>query len=181
VPQAVIPPVRRLNDLPPAAFAESLRPLFERAPRFLARLAVARPFDRMRSLFRAARSIALEMPRDEQVELLDAHPRIGADPAAVSPLSYREQGYDRAPAQADAETARRLHELNEAYEARFGFRFVTFVAGRARGAIIPIMEDALEAEPDRELRRGLHDVVSIAEDRLRSLRSGAGTRPTIGA
>lgn len=167
--------------MPATAFAESLGPLFERAPRFLARLARARPFDRMRTLLRAARRIALEMPRDEQVELLNAHPRIGADPAAVSPLSYREQGYDRAPAQADAEIARRLHELNEAYEARFGFRFVIFVAGRPRSAIIPIVEDALEANPHDELRRALHDVVAIAEDRLRSLRGGAGTRPTIGA
>ena len=181
MPEAAIPPVGRLNDMPPAAFADSLRPLFERAPRFLARLARARPFDRMRSLFRAARQIALEMPREEQVELLNAHPRIGADPAAVSPLSYREQGYDRAPAQADAEIARRLHELNEAYEARFGFRFVIFVAGRPRSAIIPILEEALEAKPDDELGRGLHDVVSIAEDRLRSLRGGARARPTIGA
>jgi 2-oxo-4-hydroxy-4-carboxy--5-ureidoimidazoline (OHCU) decarboxylase len=181
VPGAPIPPIRRLNEMAPAAFAESLRPLFERAPRFLARLARARPFDRMRTLFRAARRIALEMPDDEQVDLLDAHPRIGADPAAVSPLSYREQGYDRAPAQADAEIARRLHELNDAYEARFGFRFVIFVAGRPRSAIIPILEEALEASRDRELRRGLLDVVSIAEDRLRTLREGARRRPTIGA
>ncbi|MCA1587905.1 MAG: 2-oxo-4-hydroxy-4-carboxy-5-ureidoimidazoline decarboxylase [Chloroflexi bacterium] len=180
MPEAAIPPVRRLNDMPPAAFAETARALFERAPRFLARLARERPFDRMRTLFRAARRIALEMPRDEQVELLNAHPRIGADPAAVSSLSYREQGYDRAPAQADAEIGRRLHELNEAYEGRFGFRFVIFVAGRPRSAIIPFLEDALEARPENELRRGLHDVVSIAEDRLRSLRGGPRRRPTIG-
>lgn len=178
---AAIPPVGRLNELAPASFAESLRPLFERAPGFLARLARRRPYDRMRTLFRAARRIALEMPGDEQVELLNSHPRIGADPAAVSPLSYREQGYDRAPAQADAEIARRLHELNDAYEARFGFRFVIFVAGRPRGAIIPILEEALDAERADELRRGLHDVVSIAEDRLRTLREGARPRPTIGA
>ena len=167
--------------MPPATFAESVVPLFERAPRFLARLARARPFDRMTTLFRASRRITREMSGDEQVELLNAHPRIGADPNAVSPLSYTEQGYDRAPAQADAAIARRLHELNEAYEARFGFRFVIFVAGRPRSAIIPILEEALTAERDHELRRGVEDVVSIAEDRLRTLRAGAGPRPTIGA
>jgi 2-oxo-4-hydroxy-4-carboxy--5-ureidoimidazoline (OHCU) decarboxylase len=178
---AAIPPVGQLNEMAPATFAESLQPLFERAPRFLVRLARARPFDRMGALFRAARRIAREMSGAEQVELLNAHPRIGADPAAVSALSYREQGYDRAPAQADAEIARRLHELNDAYEARFGFRFVIFVAGRPRSAIIPILEEALGAERDDELRRGLHDVVSIAEDRLRTLREAARPRPTIGA
>lgn len=176
-----IPQVGRLNVMPAGQFAASLAPLFEGAPRFLARLAKARPFDGMRSLFRTARRIAREMSDPEQVELLDAHPRIGADPAAVSALSYTEQGYDRAPNQADASTARRLHELNDAYEQRFGFRFVVFVAGRPRSAIVSVIEDALLADREAELRRGLDDVVSIAEDRLRSLRAAAGRRPTIGA
>ena len=175
------PRLRRLNEMSASQFAESLAPLFEGAPRFLARLAKARPYDGMRSLFRAGRRIALEMSDPEQVELLNAHPRIGADPTAVSELSYREQGYDRAPNQADAAIARRLHELNDAYEERFGFRFVVFVAGRRRGEIVSVIEDALAADPDQERRRGLGDVVSIAEDRLRTLREGARTRPTIGA
>jgi len=34
------------------------------------------------------------MPEDEQIELIDAHPRLGAPPASVSALSHREQGYD---------------------------------------------------------------------------------------
>ena len=176
-----VPPLSRLNQMSAAQFAESLAPLFEGAPGFLARLASARPFDGMRSLFRAARRVALEMSAAEQVELLDAHPRIGADPTAVSELSYREQGYDRAPNQADAAIARRLHELNDAYEERFGFRFVVFVAGRPRGEIVAVIEDALAADADDERRRGLGDVVSIAEHRLRTLREGARTRPTIGA
>ena len=180
-PARAVPPLRQLNDMSAAEFAASLAPLFEGAPRFLARLAGARPFDRMTSLFRAARRISRDMTAPDQVELLNAHPRIGADPTAVSPLSYREQGYDRAPNQADAEIARRLHELNDAYEEQFGFRFVVFVAGRARGAIISMIEDALTADRDDELRRGLDDVVSIAEDRLRKLRADAGRRPTIGA
>ena len=175
------PRLSRLNEMSGPQFAESLAPLFEGAPRFLARLAKARPYDRMRSLFRAGRRIALEMSGPEQIELLNAHPRIGADPSAVSELSYREQGYDRAPNQADAAIARRLHELNDAYEERFGFRFVVFVAGRRRGEIVSVIEDALSADPDQERRRGLEDVVSIAQDRLRTLREGAPTRPTIGA
>ena len=175
------PSLRRLNEMSAAQFAESLAPLFEGAPRFLARLARARPFDGMRSLFRAARRIELEMSGPEQIELLNAHPRIGADPAAVSELSYREQGYDRAPNQADAAIVRRLHELNDAYEERFGFRFVVFVAGRPRADIVAVIEDALAADANKERRRGLEDAVSIAEDRLRTLREGARTRPTIGA
>ena len=164
-----VPTLRELNALDDAGLVRTLEPLFEGAPRFLRRLAAARPFRSFDGLFREARAIAGRMPREEQVELLDAHPRIGADPAAVSVLSYTEQGYDRAPAQADAEVARRLHELNDAYEATFGFRFVVFVAGRPRSDIVPVLETALESNADAELARGLDDVVAIARDRLRQV------------
>ena len=88
------------------------------------------------------------MPEPEQVELIDAHPRLGAPPGSVSPLSFREQGYDReaADAAAEAERARvasELARLNEAYEARFGFRYCVFVAGRPRAALLPELEAAL--------------------------------------
>jgi 2-oxo-4-hydroxy-4-carboxy-5-ureidoimidazoline decarboxylase len=142
-----------------------LGPLFEDAPRFLERLAGERPFGSWRELFVRAQEVALEMPEEEQVELLDAHPRIGAPPGTVSAMSYREQGYDREQQQAIEALAR----LNPVYEARFGFRYVIFVAGRPRAAIVPLLERALEADRDAELRRGLKDVVAIARDRAATL------------
>ena len=166
---SALPSLPELNALDDADLVKALEPLFEGAPRFLRRLAAARPFRSYEGLFREARAIAGVMPREEQVELLDAHPRIGADPSAVSELSYTEQGYDRAPARADAEVARRLHELNDAYETTFGFRFVVFVAGRPRDEIVPLLEEALASDPDSERARGLDDVVAIARDRARGM------------
>ena len=72
-----------------------MAPLFEDAPRFIGRLADARPFGSWANLFARAEAVALAMPADEQLELIDAHPRIGAPPGSVSALSYVEQGYDR--------------------------------------------------------------------------------------
>lgn len=167
-----MPSVQELNALDREAFASTLAPLFEGAPRFLARLAEARPFETEEDLFGAARATARQMPTDEQVELLDAHPRIGADPSTVSPMSHTEQGYD-APDE-NAWVGDELTALNEAYESLFGFRFVVFVAGRPRIDVIPILERALHAERDEELRRGLDDVVLIAADRWESVR---GPRP----
>jgi 2-oxo-4-hydroxy-4-carboxy--5-ureidoimidazoline (OHCU) decarboxylase len=149
--------------------------LFEGAPRFLARLAAAGPFASDAERFTAAREIAYAMPEDEQVELLDAHPRLGAAPETVSALSYAEQGYDRADAAAggtdpEATTvAIRLEQLNDAYEARFGFRYCVFVAGRSRAALLPGMAAALEADRAAELRRGLDAVIDIAIDRRAKL------------
>ena len=75
----------------------------------------------------------------------------------------------RRPAATEAWIGEELTALNEAYESLFGFRFVVFVAGRPRADIIPLIERALHADRDEELRRGLDDVVLIASDRMDTL------------
>jgi 2-oxo-4-hydroxy-4-carboxy--5-ureidoimidazoline (OHCU) decarboxylase len=172
--------VEALDRLDGDGCAAALAPLFEGAPRFLARLAASRPFGDAATLFARARSIAHAMPEDEQLELIDAHPRLGAPPASVSALSFREQGYDReaTAASAQAEEAERarvageLERLNADYEARFQFRFCVFVAGRPHAALLPTMAEALGADRDAELHRALDAVVDIAADRYRRLLDG---------
>src|SRR6266545_3555752 len=159
--------------MPTPEFAAAVAPLFEGAPRFLQRLADDRPFGSSGVLFERARAIATAMPEDEQIELIDAHPRLGAPPASMSARSFMAQGYDREAAAArvaEEETERsrvaaRLGRLNAAYEARFGFRYCVFVAGRPRAALLPGMEAALDADREAEIRRALGAVVDIAADR----------------
>ncbi len=142
----------------------TLAALFEGAPRFLDRVEAAGPFESTDLLFHVARDIAHAMPEDEQIELIDAHPRLGAPPGTVSALSYVEQGYDRA-AGTPLDVAAELDRLNDAYEARHGFRYCVFVAGRPREALLPGMAAALEADRTAELHRALDAVVDIAIDR----------------
>jgi 2-oxo-4-hydroxy-4-carboxy-5-ureidoimidazoline decarboxylase len=146
-----------------AAFVEAMAPLFEGAPRFLRRLAAVGPLPDD-ALFAQAREIAHAMPEPEQIELIDAHPRLGAPPGSVSAMSYTEQGYDRGtgtPLDVSAE----LERLNDAYEARNGFRYCVFVAGRPRDALLPGMAAALDADRDAEIHRALDAIVDIAMDR----------------
>ena len=174
------PPIDELSALGDADFAEAVAPLFEGAPRFVARLAAARPFESDEHLLAEARRIAREMPEDEQIELIDAHPRIGGEPAEMSTLSQAEQGYVAEGDTYDPEAwvGEELAALNDAYESRFGFRFVVFVAGRPRREIIPILEAALRsAERDEEIRRALDDIVLISGDRLRALRGQSNEAP----
>ena len=166
-----LPPIEALNGLPVDNFRAALAPLFEGAPRFLARLAADRPFDSYADLWPRALAVALAMPEADQVELIDAHPRLGAPPARISALSFREQGYDRADRADDltAGLAVELDRLNAAYEARFGFRLCVFVNGQSRAALVPVMAIALQADRPAELRRALGEVVAIAADRYRTL------------
>ena len=50
----------------------------------------------------------------------------------------------RAAGTAPVDVAAELERLNDAYEARFGFRYCVFVAGRPREALLPGMAAALE-------------------------------------
>jgi 2-oxo-4-hydroxy-4-carboxy-5-ureidoimidazoline decarboxylase len=177
------PGIEELNVLPEADFAASLTRLFEGGPRFVARMAAMRPYESDDELIRTAREIAHAMPEDEQLELVAAHPRIGADPNILSAASHREQGYasdgerdlvaeadeDEVPGE-PAHVAEELAMLNEIYEAHFGFRYVVFVAGRPREEIVPLMEVALRNDRAAELRRAVDDTIYIAHDRLLGLR-----------
>ena len=144
----------------------TLETLFEGAPRFLDRVERAGPFPSEDVLFHVARDIAHAMPEEEQIELVDAHPRLGAPPGTVSQMSHREQGYDRrSDTPHDVDVAKELERLNDAYERKHGFRYCVFVAGRPREALLPDMAAAVDADRTSELHRALDAVVDIAIDR----------------
>jgi len=178
--------IRFLNSSPLADVAAAIGPLFEGAPGFLARLAGARPYADWEALFEVARAIAHGMPEAEQIELLAAHPRLGAPPGTLSAASFREQGHGQAgaartgarpgggAASGPVHVAAELERLNDAYEARFGFRYCVNVAGRSRAALLPEMATALEADRGSELHRALDAVVDIAMARLAAARARGG-------
>jgi 2-oxo-4-hydroxy-4-carboxy-5-ureidoimidazoline decarboxylase len=146
----------------------TLEKLFEGAPRFLDRLEGAGPFPSDDVLFHVARDIAHAMPEADQIELIDAHPRLGAPPGTVSQMSYVEQGYDRRTGtepDSEIDVAAELERLNDAYEQRHGFRYCVFVAGRPREALLPHMTAAIDADRTTELHRALDAVVDIAIER----------------
>jgi 2-oxo-4-hydroxy-4-carboxy--5-ureidoimidazoline (OHCU) decarboxylase len=165
--------VAALDAASSGEFVAAMAPLFEGAPGFLWRLAAARPFGTPEQLFRKARQVARLLPEPLQVELIDAHPRLGAPPDSVSAMSFREQGYDvEEAANLASEAARErdrvaaeLDRLNRAYEFRFGFRYCVFVAGRSSAALLPGFETALTQDREAELFRALDAVVDIARDR----------------
>ena len=104
-----------------------------------------------------ARALIAELSEAEKVATLNAHPRIGAQPAAMSARSRGEQARDRVP---------ELDRLNDEYEARFGFRFVVFVNRRSNWEIAEILRQRMERTREEEMTAGLAAIVDIAEDRL---------------
>ena len=137
-----------------------LAAVFERAPGLAATIRVESD-DTPLAVIAKARAVLERMSERDRIAVLDAHPRIGADPASLSTLSRREQGEA-----ADAATLRELAKLNDAYENKFGFRFVVFVAGRTKREIVTVLRARLGNPRDAELRTGLEEFLAISLDRL---------------
>ncbi len=137
-----------------------LEAVFERAPGLARRLA-DRAGDDPDAIIAAARAELARISEDDRIAVLDAHPRIGADPASLSELSRREQG-----AGADAATERELVRLNGEYESTFGFRFVVFVRGRAKPQILQVLRERLRRSREQELATGIEEFLAITRDRL---------------
>jgi 2-oxo-4-hydroxy-4-carboxy--5-ureidoimidazoline (OHCU) decarboxylase len=141
---------------------EELAAIFERAPALAERV---RGTDSA-SIVTSARSEIARLSEVERIGVLNAHPRIGADPASLSPLSRHEQGSG-----ADVATLRELAAMNDEYERKFGFRFVVFVAGRSKAEILPVIRERLRRTRGQELATGLDEFLAITRDRLDRLTS----------
>ena len=143
-----------MRDLPRQLSADALADLFGGRTRLTEILA-----ERENPL-REARRVLQELPEEERIAALNAHPRIGG--AGLSGRSASEQGGD-----VDPSVLARLEALNDAYEERFGFRFVVFVNRRTRAEIVPVLEERLERTRAEELETALDELVAIARDRWR--------------
>ena len=144
-----------MRELPRQLSAEELAGLFEGRTRFIERLALEPdPLTRAATLVR-------ELPHDEQIEVLAAHPAIGQR-SGLSARSAAEQGGD-----ADPEVLAELARLNAEYEARHGFRFVVFVNRRPKAEILTILRERIGRSTADELQTALGELVQIAIDRWR--------------
>ncbi len=133
-----------MRELPGQLSAEELAPLFSGRTRLMERLAaVEHPLER--------EDVLLAAPQDEQAEALAAHPRIGEP-------SEEQRG-------AEPEVLAELDRLNAEYEEAFGFRYVTFVAGRTRAELLPEFRERLGRTREEELADGLRALAAIARDR----------------
>jgi 2-oxo-4-hydroxy-4-carboxy--5-ureidoimidazoline (OHCU) decarboxylase len=146
-----------VRELPRQLSADELAGLFEGRTRFVERL--AREPD---PLVRAA-TLVHELPHDEQIEILAAHPAIGQR-SGLSARSAAEQG----AADADPAVLAELARLNAEYEARHGFRFVVFVNRRPKAEILAVLRERIGRSSADELETALGELVEIAADRWRS-------------
>ena len=132
------------------------------APDWIARMTAARPFETPEALFAAADASSDALSRDDWLEALRHHPRIGEERAerrqsgTARTWSAGEQSAVRT---ADPAALSEMAELNRAYEARFGYVFIVCATGRTVDEMAGLVRQRLNNDPDTEL------LVAAAEQR----------------
>ena len=142
------------------------------APRWIDRMAAARPFDNPERAFRASDEAFRDLSREEWLEALRHHPRIG-ETRADRRQSSRSVGWS-ASEQAGASSASasdlaELASLNQAYERRFGFVFLICATGRTLDEITRALRQRLANEPETELDVAADEHRRITRIRLEKL------------
>jgi 2-oxo-4-hydroxy-4-carboxy--5-ureidoimidazoline (OHCU) decarboxylase len=143
-----------VRELPRQLSVDELAELFEGRTAFVERLA------RLEDPLGQARAAMQDLAPEERLDVLNAHPAIGAK--KLSARSAAEQGAD-----ADREVLAELDRLNREYEQRHGFRFVVFVNRRPKADILEVLRSRIDNPTAQELDTALGELVAIAEDRWR--------------
>jgi beta-ureidopropionase / N-carbamoyl-L-amino-acid hydrolase len=170
-----------LNAASAAEFVSLLDGVYEHSPWIAERAAGQRPYATLAQLKHGLVQVVREAGRDAQLALLRAHPELAGKAMVSRTLTQASTGEQRGAGLTDCspEEFARLHELNTAYQARFGWPFILAVrgprgTGLTRSQIIAAFERRLASHPDDEFAECLRQVHRIAELRLAD-RFGAAT------
>lgn len=165
--------LEQLNTASAEEFTRLLDGTYEHSPWIAAEAAAKRPFATLTALKRALVEVVRDSGRERQLALIRSHPELAGKAMVSKTLtaeSTNEQG--RAGlADCTPEEFEKLHRLNAAYNAKFGFPFMLAVRGPRgtglhRREIIATFERRLANHPDFEFAEALRNIHRVAEIRL---------------
>ncbi len=176
--------ITHINALDQAAFTQALDGVYEHSPWIAQEAWEELPFKSLAQLKYSLARVVRESTHDAQLGLIRAHPELAGKAAVAGELtaeSTNEQS-KAGLAHCSAEEFARLHQLNQDYNARFGWPFILAVrgprgAGLSRQTIIETFARRLRNPPAFELAECLRHIDRIAEIRLNDK---FGVEPTQG-
>lgn len=153
-----------LNACDRARFVEEIGWVFEHSPWIAERAWARRPFASVDDLQGALEQELASASIDEQLNLLCAHPDLGAR-MQMSGASSAEQsaaGLDRM----SRDDEERLRQLNAQYKQKFGIPFLLAVKGSTLHQILGALEERLPSTFEAELTEAMRQASRIARFRL---------------
>ena len=152
-------------------FVQLFGGVFEQAPWVAEQAFEAGPFHSAEELHAAMVDAMRRAPRARQLALVRGHPdlagraAIRGDLTAASSAEQAGAGLD----QCTAAEFERFRDLNERYQAKFGFPFILAVKGKSRQEILAAFEQRLAHSAAAEFNEALDQIARIARFRLDDL------------
>lgn len=156
--------IAELNAMDRSQFTEALGEIFEQTPTIAAQAWADRPFDDVEALYQAMATVMGNLPQQQQLVLICAHPDLGSR-LKMAEASVQEQagvGLDRLSAERFAE----FQTLNQQYRDRFQFPFIIAVKNHTQDSILQAFYDRLQTPLEIEFQQALREILQIARFRL---------------
>jgi 2-oxo-4-hydroxy-4-carboxy-5-ureidoimidazoline decarboxylase len=161
----------QVNVLDRAAFIAALGGVFEHSPWIADAAWGNRPFSSLDTLHAAMVAAMRGAPDAAQLALVRAHPELAGKAAMRGELTADSTGEQSGAGLKDCSPPEfaRLHALNRAYDAKFGFPFILAIRGLDRGTIITRFAERLEHDRVTEWEEALQQIGRIARFRLEAM------------
>jgi 2-oxo-4-hydroxy-4-carboxy-5-ureidoimidazoline decarboxylase len=158
----------RLNSMNRTGFATALGFAFELSPWVVERAWDERPFASVEALHAAMMAVLETASTEDKLALIRAHPEL-AGKAAIAKTLTAESNAEQASAGLDKLTPEefaRFHQLNAAYNARFGFPFIICVRLNDKASILRAMEARVAHDEAAEIAEAIQQIGLISKLRL---------------
>ena len=158
----------RLNSMNQTGFTTALGFAFELSPWVVQRAWDERPFTSVEGMHAAMMAVLETSTTADKLALIRAHPEL-AGKAAIAKTLTAESNAEQASAGLDRLTPEefdRFHQLNAAYNQRFGFPFIIAVRLNDKTSILAAMQARLSNDETQEIAEALAQIGHISRLRL---------------
>lgn len=158
--------IAQLNQMSQEEFTNTLGGIWEETPEIAKQAWHSKPFTDIESLYQSMVAIVNQMSDTEQLNLIKAHPDLGAK-TKMAEASVQEQagvGLDRL-SKVEYE---RFQSLNQAYKDKFNFPFIVAVKYHTKESVLQAFETRLKNNQSQEKQTALAEISKIARLRLES-------------
>ena len=159
------PTLAHWNALAPEQAAQGILPCCGSGA-WADRLAACRPILSFDALCAASDRIWHGLPRQDQLQALATHPRIGERHALATARSLSWSSGEQSAAAADPALNTELAEANRLYEARFQRTFIVCATDKSAPQILAILNHRLANTPEQEFAEATEQQRRITRIRL---------------
>jgi 2-oxo-4-hydroxy-4-carboxy-5-ureidoimidazoline decarboxylase len=132
-------------------------------------LSQSAPYQSLADLRKKSADAWSRCDKQDWMEALGGHPRIGEKAAGSDLASKWSRGEQSKAATADEALKAELLAKQVAYEKKFGFIFLICASGRSSLEILAALDHRMEQQPDAELQTVAQELGKIIQLRLEKL------------